>query len=169
MTPLRLYSTHLHPRGEEGAGVNFGGWRASALSSRLFGRGASCGVIYTKTYTISHGRHDCTCDGLLQFLPSFPQRSRPLWCEVTVSCQGCSVWVLNPSFGCCIYSQCRALLKFRSLPTALKFVFGIGESATTPTSTSSSLIKHHLTALQPCCQIWLSYEFVEEVWEWLSG
>lgn len=59
--------------------------------------------------------------------------------------------------------------KVSFLSYCIKICFRIGKSATTPTSTSSSLIKHHLTALQPCCLIWLSYEFVEEVWEWLSG
>lgn len=86
-------------------------------------RGFLWSDLHTKTHTNKTWRMmtvlvmaHCSC------CHPFPQTSRSLWCEVTASCQDCSVWVSKPSSGCCIYSHGRELLKFCSSPTALKSV-----------------------------------------------
>lgn len=93
-TKLGLPPTHLHPRRQEGASVDFGGRRASALSGRLFGRGASWGIIHTK---IHHAGDDSIWEGSLQVSPSLHKVSRPLSCEATLRSQSHSAWVLKPS------------------------------------------------------------------------
>jgi len=107
--------THLHPWREKGASVNFGGWRASALSNRLFGWGDSCGIIYTETHTISHGWpcdllrvHSSSCHLVKRLQGHFAS----FWGDMeTAPRQGYSAGCWSPA------------TQFRPSPTASKFVF----------------------------------------------
>lgn len=106
---------------------------------------------------IRHGGDKFTGAGSLWRQPSLTKTSRPEWREATDLCQG--------------HTESANILSIVLPAYCIKIFFNpwIGESATTPTSTSSSTIKHHLhIAHRLWCQTKLRWAFVEEVWVWLK-